>query len=466
MFSNTPALLSLNRLAACAALACAAWSPAHAQQAFPATLAGHAVMPAMTVVAAPADAPADLRHAGKFTTAQRVEKPGAVAGLSAGRPTGIGLPFDGQPLQGHSGIKRMPDGSFWLLTDNGAGSKANSPDFMLHLSHYQVDFKSGQFSRQKTIFLHDPDKKVPFRITQEGTDKRYLTGADFDPESFQFAGGALWIGDEFGPFLIKADLNGKVLAVFDTKVDGKVVRSPDAPGVLMPGAPDAKPTAFDVKRSKGFEGMASSKDGSKLYALLEGALWNEAAKAYENVGGKQYLRVLEFDVKSEQWTGRHWKYVLEANHHAIGDFNMIDGNISGDGTSAMGLIIERDNGEGTADKACPADQKRTDCFHDLAKFKRVYKIEMSDANVGGEIRKIGYIDLMNIQDPQRLARKPLTNGVLAFPFFTIENVDVVDDKHIVVGNDNNLPFSSSRDPNKADDNELVLLQVEALLKAR
>ena len=455
------AFFSLNRLAASVALACVALSPAftaHAQQAFPATLAGHAVMPALTVIPAPADAPADLRHAGKFTTAQRVEKLGSVMGLSAGRPTGISLPFDGQPVQGHSGIKRMADGSFWLLTDNGAGSKANSPDFMLHLSHYTVDFQSGQFNRQKTVFLHDPDKKVPFRITQEGTDKRYLTGADFDPESFQFAGGALWIAEEFGPYLIKADLNGKVLAVFDTKVDGKVVRSPDAPGVLMPGAPDAKPTAFDVKRSKGFEGMASSKDGSKLYALLEGALWNEAAKAYENVGGKQYLRVLEFDVKTEQWTGRHWKYVMEANHHAIGDFNMIDAN--------MGLIIERDNGEGTADKACPADQKRTDCFHDLAKFKRVYKIEMSDANVGGEIRKIGYIDLMNIQDPQRLAKKPLTNGVLAFPFFTIENVDVVDDKHIVVGNDNNLPFSSSRDPNKADDNELVLLQVEALLKAR
>lgn len=451
-------MFSLNRLAAGAALVCAALAPAQAQQAFPATLTGHAVMPALTVIPAPADAPADLRHAGKFTTAQRVEKLGSVMGLSAGRPTGISLPFDGQPVQGHSGIKRMADGSFWLLTDNGAGSKANSPDFMLHLSHYTVDFQSGQFNRQKTVFLHDPDKKVPFRITQEGTDKRYLTGADFDPESFQFAGGALWIAEEFGPYLIKADLNGKVLTVFDTKVDGKVVRSPDAPGVLMPGAPDAKPTAFDVKRSKGFEGMASSKDGSKLYALLEGALWNEAAKAYENVGGKQVLRVLEFDVKSEQWTGRHWKYVLEANHHAIGDFNMIDAN--------MGLIIERDNGEGTADKACPADQKRTDCFHDLAKFKRVYKIEMSDANVGGEIRKIGYIDLMNIQDPQRLARKPLTNGVLAFPFFTIENVDVVDDKHIVVGNDNNLPFSSSRDPNKADDNELVLLQVEALLKAR
>jgi len=387
-----------------------------------------------------------------------VDAVGSVMGQSGGRDTSVSLPFQGQPLQGHSGIKRMADGSFWILTDNGAGSKANSPDFMLHLSHYTVDFKSGQFNRLKTLFLHDPDKKVPFRITHEGTDKRYLTGADFDPESFQFAGGALWIGEEFGPFLIKADLNGKVLAVVETQVDGKVVRSPDAPGVLMPGAPDAKPTPFEVKRSKGYEGMASSKDGSKLYALLEGALWNDSAKAYENVGGKQYLRVLEFDVKTEQWTGRHWKYVLEANHHAIGDFNMIDGT--------TGLIIERDNGEGTADKACPEGQKRTDCFHDLAKFKRVYKVEMSDANVGGEIRKVGYIDLMNIQDPQRLARKPLNNGVLTFPFFTIENVDIVDSTHIVVGNDNNLPFSSSRDPNKADDNELVLLEVGELLRAK
>ena len=457
----------LSAIAACAALLCAAASStALAQQAYPATLAGHAVLPAQSFIPAPHDAPRDLQASGKFTTARRVDAVGSVMGQSGGRDTGVSLPFQGQPLQGHSGIKHMADGSFWILTDNGAGSKANSPDFMLYLNHYAVDFQSGQFRRLKTVFLHDPDKKVPFRITHEGTDQRYLTGADFDPESFQFAGGALWIGEEFGPFLLKADLNGKVLAVFETQVDGKAVRSPDAPGVLMPGAPDAKPTPFEVKRSKGFEGMAASKDGSKLYALLEGALWNDAAKVYENVGGKQYLRVLEFDVKTEQWTGRHWKYVLEANHHAIGDFNMIDGNISGDGTSAMGLIIERDNGEGTADKACPEGQKRTDCFHDLAKFKRVYKVEMSDANVGGEIRKVGYIDLMNIQDPKRLAKKPLNNGVLTFPFFTIENVDIVDSTHIVVGNDNNLPFSSSRDPNKADDNELVLLEVGGLLQAK
>jgi hypothetical protein len=377
--------------------------------------------------------------------------------MSAGRPTGVFLPFDGQPLQGHSGIQRMPDGTFWLLTDNGAGSKANSPDFMLYLNHYSIDFKTGQFKHLATVFLHDPDKKVPFRIVHEGASPRYLTGSDFDTESFQIIGQNIWIGDEFGPFLIKTDLKGKVLAVYETVVDGKVVKSPDHPSVTTPGSP-VDSTKFEVRRSKGFEGMASSKDGRKLYPLLEGPVWNESTKSFENIDGKQYLRVLEFDVASEKWTGRHWQYMLEANHHAIGDFNMID--------QTTGLVIERDNGEGTKANACPENQKRTDCFHDLPKFKRVYKIELTEANVGGVARKIGYIDLMNIADPNKLSRKPLENGVLTFPFFTIENVDVVDAKHIIVGNDNNLPFSSSRLPNKADDNEMILLEVEAFLKAK
>ena len=82
------------------------------------------------------------------------------------------------------------------------------------------------------------------------------------------------------------------------------------------------------------------------------------------------------------------------------------------------------------------------------------------------MRKIAYTGLMKFGDPEKKARKPLNEGVLTFPCFTIENVDRVDDTHIIVGNDNNLPFSSSRDPNKADDNELVLLEVEQFLKAK
>ena len=448
-----PALL----LAGSALALIAAVTPARADQAFPATLAGHAMIPAATYIQAPADAPADLKSAGKFTTGRRVDTPGSVMGMSFERPTGIALPLPGQPIQGHSGIKTMPDGSFWVLTDNGSGSKANSPDSMLYLNQYRIDWAAGTLARLATIFLHDPDKKVPFRITHEGTEKRYLTGSDFDTEGFQIIGNTLWIGDEFGPYVIKADMTGKVLAVFETMADGKPVRSPEHFAVASPGVP-GQAGNFNLRRSKGYEGFAASKDGRFLYGMLEGPLWDAATKDYEKHDGREYLRILEFDVAAEKWTGRHWKYMLEANGLAIGDFNMID--------STTALVIERDNGEGTADKACPAGQRGTDCFADIAKFKRVYKIEMSEANVGGPVRKIGHIDLMKIADPNKKARKPLNDGVLTFPFFTIENVDVVDATHIIVGNDNNLPFSTSREPNKADDNEFILLEVGEFLKAR
>lgn len=425
---------------------------------FPAVLAGHAVLPAATFIDAPADAPADLTTSGKYSNGKRTDAIGSIMGKSNGRPTGLSVPFKGQPLQGHSGIKTMPDGTFWVLTDNGLGSRFNSADSMLYLNRHKIDWAGGKIERQETVFLHDPDKKVPFRIVHEDSAKRYLTGADFDPEGFQIVGNHIWIGEEFGPYLIKADMSGKVVGVFETMADGKPVRSPDHWSVQSPAAPGASYTTVNLRRSKGFEGFAASTDGKFLYPMLEGPLWDAEKKDWEKIDGKEAARILEFDVANEKFTGRFWHYVFEQNGNAIGDFNMID--------AANGLVIERDNGEGTAAKACPPNEKREDCFGDLAKFKRVYKIELTEANAGKPVRKIAYIDLMKIQDPNKKAKTPLDNGVLTFPFFTIENVDRVDERHIIVGNDNNLPFSSSRDPNKADDNEFVLLEVADFLKAK
>src|SRR5262245_48992494 len=117
--------------------------PAHAQQEMRATLAGHAVLPSQSFIDAPADVPADLKTSGKYTTGKRVTELGTVMGKSADRPTGLSLPFKGQPQQGHSGIKRMPDGTFWIITDNGFGSKANSMDSMLYLNRYKIDWENG-----------------------------------------------------------------------------------------------------------------------------------------------------------------------------------------------------------------------------------------------------------------------------------------------------------------------------------
>jgi hypothetical protein len=440
---------------------------AHAQdKAFRATVAGHVLLPAESFVPAPADAPMLLKTSGKFTGTARNDKLRSVEGISAlsdktaPRKIGISLPFDGQPVQGFSGIKALGNGEFLVVTDNGFGNKANSPDAMLMFHRVKIDFASNQIQRQETLFLHDPDRKVPFLIVNEAAEKRYLTGGDFDLESMQVAGDTLWFGEEFGPYLIATDRQGKVKQVVETKVNGKLVRSPDHYAMRSPGAPAAM--SFEVRRSKGFEGMAASKDGKFLYPLLEGALWDAAANGTEKgADGKEYLRILEFDLAKSDWSGRNWKYRLEVNGNSIGDFNMIDAN--------TGLIIERDDTEGNAAQACKGEIK-PDCFNVPAKFKRIYKIDLSQADADGYVKKVGYIDLMDMADPNKKAKQggePGEGGQrLAFPFFTIENVDVVDATHIIIGNDNNLPYSSGRQLGKSDDNEFVLLEVKDFLSAK
>ncbi len=436
-------------------------APAFADEvAFPAKLVSHAILPANTIIAAPADAPAHLKTSGKFTTAdrKRAEGLGTIPGKDGVRPTGLSMPFDGQAVQGFSGIKAMEEGTFWSLSDNGFGSKINSSDSMLMLHHLKFDWDAGKVERLETVFLSDPDKKAPFPIVMEGAEQRYLTGADFDVESIQPVTDGFWIGEEFGPYILKFSKDGKLTEVIATKAGETDVKSPDNATLVVPANPTAKMPVFNLKRSGGYEGLAMSKDGSKLYGLLEGPLYLEDGSV-EKADGLTALRIIELDVASKAWTGRSWLYPLSEGGEAIGDFNMIDGTTA--------LIIERDNGAGTADKAC-ADPKKPEptCFAVPANHKRIYKIEMTDENAGKAARKIGYIDLMKISDPDNKKRQGGGEGFYDMPFVTIENVDVVDPTHIVVGNDNNLPFSAGRAIDKADDNEFVLLEVGEFLAAK
>lgn len=322
--SNAPYLLRpVVALLFSAGLAC---GHAQADQTFPVTLAGHAFLPAKTFVAPPKDAPKSLAVSGKYTGpgGKRVDAVGSLPGTSflsdkdAPRQTGISLPFAGQPVQGFSGIKKAKDGTYWVLQDNGYGSKANSSDAMLIFHRVKPDWKKGSVSLVESLFLHDPDGKLPFTVVNEGTKSRYLTGMDLDIESIQPIGENFWFGDELGPYLVKTDRKGKVLAFFETQVDGKVIKSPDHYAVTTPAVPGQFSTP--VRRSRGFEGMAAAKDGSKLYPLLEGPLWNAEEKKWEQKGDREYLRILEFDTVKNEWTGRSWKYLLEQNGNNIGDF--------------------------------------------------------------------------------------------------------------------------------------------------
>ena len=415
-----------------------------------ATLAGHAILPAETLIVAPKDAPGALQVSGKFRTDSKRSVKAATDGSA--------LPFKGQPLQGFSGIKTIGDGRYYVLTDNGFGSKANSPDAMLFFHIIKPDFDKGTVAIEKTTFLNDANKVIPFNITMEGSKTRYLTGADLDLEGFQIVGDNIVIGEEFGPFIIVADLKtGTVSEFHETVVDGEVVKSPDHYSLKLPN-PDADKPAYNLKRSRGYEGFASSMDGKLLYPLLEGPLYDADKKAYETIDGKTALRILEMNANDRQWTGRSWFYPLEDANHAIGDFNMID--------ETRGMIIERDGGQGDAALACK-DDKTEGCFKNPARFKRVYMIDFKGVEPGQAVQKVAYIDLMDIKDTNKVARLgQREDGRFTFPFVTIENVDRADDTHIIVGNDNNFPFSKGRDLVKRDNNEIILLEAEDFLNAK
>ncbi|MDH6465566.1 hypothetical protein M2302_005768 [Micromonospora sp. A200] len=328
---------------------------------------------------------------------------------------GIVPPFADQPIQGFSGVLRNTDGTFDVLSDNGFGNKANSADFLLRVQRVAPDFTNGAVDVVGGINLTDPYGKVPFPLTRAD---RVLTGADFDVESItRTADGTYWIGDEFGPYLLHFDRAGRLL------------QAPVAlPSVFAPENPTRGTTPANLASSKGFEGMAQSPDGGTLYPLLEGTVAGDPAGT---------LQLNEFHVKTNTYTGRRWTYALDAPGHAIGDAIMVDRD--------RFLIIERDNGQGAT-----------------AKIKKIYLADKRDRDRNGRLDKTLVADLMNIANPRHVGG---FEGTFTFPFQTIEDVVILDDRTLAVLNDNNFPSSAGRTSGQADNNEFILIKLDRGLDA-
>lgn len=360
-----------------------------------AILTGFAMLPAETFV--PASDPS-----------------GSALGTTA--VNGITPPFADQPVQGFSGIVRNGDGTFHVLSDNGYGAKANSGDFALRIQHLGPDFATGAVDVLGGITLTDPRSLVPFPLTRAD---RVLTGSDFDPESIvRAADGTYWIGDEFGPYLLHFDRSGRLLA-------------PPAPlpGVKAPESHELAPGELpNLGRSKGFEGMAKSVDGRRLFPLLEGTVSGDTPGS---------LRMYEFDLRTGAYTANRWTYQLEDPSHAIGDAITVDENRL--------LIIERDNKQG-ADAA----------------FKRIYLADRRDRNHDGNLDKKLVVDLLQLANPRHVGG---FSDTFRFPFQTIEDVVILDDRTIAVVDDNNFPFSSGRTPGRADNNEFITIRLGERLHA-
>jgi hypothetical protein len=374
---------------------------------------------------------------------------------------------DAQPVQGFSAVLRGSwPGTFHVMPDNGFGAQPNSADTLLRMYAVKPNWKRwdgervagggtvspvafflgalrlNDFNAGSFISLRDPNKKLTFKIqaeldnyygvpTNPAVDPsikagRLLTGADFDIEAVRRDWrGNLWFGDEFGPFLIKTDPTGKVLRAeiplpnarpSGSTSTGAYVQSPQNP--FLNGATP------NLNQSQGFEGLALNASRTKLYPLLEGTVAGDAAKS---------LRISEFDLAKEAYTGRTLLYRVEEQATAIGDFTAVSDHEF--------LVIERNGG--TATSGTP--------------YKHIFLIDLDRVDANGFVQKTDLVDLMNIADPHDL------NGDgdddFTFPYVTIESVLILDARTLLVINDNNFPGGGGRTP-APDNTEFLKIELD------
>jgi hypothetical protein len=243
------------------------------------------------------------------------------------------------------------------MPDNGFGSKANSRSFILRLYRVRPRWDQGTVQIMDAITLRDPDGKVPFPIVNENTAERILTGGDFDVESVRRTpDGTLWFGEEFGPFIVHASVDGVVL---DAPVPLPRVFSPDNP-FLLGRTPN-------LNSSNGFEGMALSVDGKTLYPFLEGPL----------VGDDPLVRhVYEFDISQRRYTGRTWSYRMKVTGTLVSDAVALDHD--------QLIVTESDNNQGAA-----------------AAWKKAFLVDAPDRKP--VLAKRELVDLLDIGDPDKLS---------------------------------------------------------------
>ncbi|MBC7944339.1 MAG: esterase-like activity of phytase family protein, partial [Burkholderiales bacterium] len=241
----------------------------------------------------------------------------------------------------------------------------------------------------------------------------------------------------FGDFPIFADRSIEGSDDGTNLQDENGANTPWLAGLFWPYRATADSAPFKVARSGGFEGMALSTDGKKLYPLLEAPLVGATTSDAKT------LLIHEFNLDRNVYTGKRFKYALDAGGTNIGDFILYN--------RKEGLVIERDGSQGKLDG-----------------FKKIYKIQLNDPE--GFVGKEELVDLLAIKDRARISEPGQPGDVglgkkFAFPFVTIEDVVVLNSKTLGVINDNNYPFSVGRHvgSGEPDDTEFIQIRLDERL---
>ena len=172
-----------------------------------------------------------------------------------------------------------------------------------------------------------------------------------DPEGARVGpDGSVYIAEEYGPAILAFSPEGKLL---------KRYAVPDKFLCAKPGASKAAemPPANSSGRvpNHGFEGLALSPSGDKLYAIMQSPLIQDGAIDPRNKAAGTNVRILELATGDEHGTPREFLYQLDSLRSCVNEILAVNDHEF--------LVIERDDEAG-----------------EEAKFKRIVRIDIAGAS--------------------------------------------------------------------------------------
>ncbi len=184
---------------------------------------------------------------------------------------------------------------WWGLSDRGPGGGLISYETRVQQFRLNVNPVNGRitnFKIKRTIKFTDAAGN-PFNglNPQLLNGNSSVLGGSFDPEGLVInpLNGNLLVSDEYGPSLYEFDRNGRFLRSFETpsnlvpKVGSTVNYIADRDSDLSAGRQD----------NRGFEGLAVTPDGKKLYTVMQDPLINDGGG--NNGRNGRNVRIVGFD---------------------------------------------------------------------------------------------------------------------------------------------------------------------------